>query len=60
MGPSVSKCADLTEVTLADEDSNSILTDNANWAIQGNVAMQVTLVAKFGTNTSGAIWWPSL
>ena len=33
--------ADLTDVTLADEDTNSILTDNAKWAIQGNVAMQV-------------------
>ena len=30
--------ADLTDVTLADEDTNSILTDNANRAIQGNVA----------------------
>ena len=35
-------CADLTDVSLADEDNNSILTDNANRAIQGNVAMQVT------------------
>ena len=36
-------CADLTDdVTLANEDTNSILTDNANRAIQGNVAMQVT------------------
>ena len=34
--------ADLTDVTLADEDTNQILTDNANRAIQGNVAMQVT------------------
>ena len=34
--------ADLTDVTLADEDTNSILTDNANRAIQGNVAMQIT------------------
>ena len=56
--------ADLTNVTLADEDTNSILTDNANRAIQGNVAMQATLpggqlwkqckwchlVAKFATN----------
>ena len=33
--------ADLTDVTLADEDTNSILTDNANRALQGNVAMQV-------------------
>ena len=31
----------LTDVTLADEDTKSILTDNANRAIQGNVAMQV-------------------
>ena len=35
--------ADLTDVTLADEDNNSILTDNANRAIHGNVAMYVTL-----------------
>ena len=34
--------ADLTDVTLADEDTNSILTDNANRAIQGNLVMQVT------------------
>ena len=34
--------ADLTDVTLADEDTKSILTDNANRAIQGHVAMQVT------------------
>ena len=33
--------ADLTDVPLADEDTNSILTDNVNRAIQGNVAMQV-------------------
>ena len=35
-------CADLTDVTLADGDTNSILTDNANRAFRGNVAMQVT------------------
>ena len=34
--------ADLTDVTLADEDTNSILTDNADRAFQGNVAMRVT------------------
>ena len=28
-------------MTLADEDTNSILTDNVNRAIEGNVAMQV-------------------
>ena len=35
-------CANLTDVTLADEDTDSILTDNANRAFQRNVAMQVT------------------
>ena len=47
MGPDVRLSrhlvADLTDVTLVDEDTNSILTDNANRAIQGNVAMHVTL-----------------
>ena len=38
--------ADLTNVTLADEDTNSILIDNANRAIQGNA--------------SYATWWPTL
>ena len=43
MGPDVSErgFADLTDVTLADEDTNSILADNAKGAIQGNEAMQV-------------------
>ena len=31
----------LTDVTQADEDANSILADNANRAIQGNVVMQI-------------------
>ena len=39
-------CADLTDVTLADIDTNSIPADNANRAIQGNVAMQVTQPGK--------------
>ena len=34
-------CADLTDVTLADEDTNSILAVNAKGVIQGNEAMQV-------------------
>ena len=34
--------ADLTDVTLTNKDTNSILTDNANRALQGNVAMKVT------------------
>ena len=33
---------DLTDVTLADEDTNSIPTDFVNWTIPGNMAMQVT------------------
>ena len=33
--------ADLIDVTLADEDTNSILADNDKGAIQGNEAMQV-------------------
>ena len=33
--------ADLTDVTLADEDSNSTPADYVNRAIIGNVAMQV-------------------
>ena len=32
---------DLTDVTLADEDTKSIPTDNAKRAIKGNVAMHV-------------------
>ena len=44
MGPVLSKFlfADLTDVTLVDEDTKSILTDNANRAIKGNQAMHVT------------------
>ena len=34
--------ADLTDVTLVDEDTKSILTDNANGAIRGDQAMHVT------------------
>ena len=37
-------------MTLADEDTNSILTDNANRAIQGNVA----------GNGNYTIWLPTL
>ena len=42
--PSLTKkrFADLTDVTLADEDTKPILTDNANRVIPGNVAMHVT------------------
>ena len=52
--------ANLTDVTLADEDNNSIPTDGAKRVIPGNdVAMQVLrwrhLVANFVTSASGAI-----
>ena len=61
---SISPFADLTDVTLAYEDTNSILTDNANRAIQGNVAMHVNhlvnLVVKFQTSASSVIWWQNL
>ena len=35
--------ANLTDVTLADEDTKSKLTDNAKKAIQGNEAMQLII-----------------
>ena len=69
MGPVVTKYVsylfeNLTDVTLADGDTKSILTDNANRTIQGNAAMHVThpvnLVVKFRTNASSAIWWQNL
>ena len=50
---------DLTDVTLADEDTNSILTDNVNRAIQGNEAMQVMQTGdqcKIAISGSGASW----
>ena len=46
-------CVDLTDVTLADEDTHSIPTDNVNGANEGNVAMQVLQGAYFGSNASG-------
>ena len=52
-------CIDLTDVTLADEDTKSKLTDDANRAIQGNEAMEVMQTGdqcKFATIGSGASW----
>ena len=47
-----------TDLTLADQATNSIQTDNANMTIQGNVAMQDTnLVDNFGTRANGATCW---
>ena len=47
----------LTDLTLADEDTNSILTDNTNIVIQGNVAMQVT---QPGGQVCNLCKWPIL
>ena len=58
-------------MTLADEDTNLILTNNADRAIEGNNDMQLTqpggksfhvcqwrqVVAKSGTNTSDRTCW---
>ena len=44
----------ISDVTVADEDAKSKLTDNAKRAIQGNV------LAKLATYASGAIWWSDL
>ena len=47
--------ADLTDVTLADEDTKPIITDNANRAIQGNVATKVMqLGGNFANDAGGA------
>ena len=67
MGPDVSKSlhtrpfADLTDVTLADEDSNSIPTDDVNGQSQAMWQCKWHhLVAKIETNVSGNTWWPNL
>ena len=75
MGPSLSKSllevfANLTDVSLADEVKNSVLTDDVNGTIIGNVAMQVAppsgqtcnyLVPSGGQSLNqckvGPIWW---
>ena len=41
MSLSATPFADLTDVTLADEDGNSMPTGDVNRAISGNVAVQV-------------------
>ena len=46
---STTPCVELTDMTLADEDTNSILTDNANRATHANVAMHVT-------QSGGQLW----
>ena len=56
-------CWDLTDMTLADENANSIPTDIANRAIEGNVSMPWHVLVessggtRFLTNASFATWW---
>ena len=65
MGPDVSHSvqdyvADLTDVTLADEDSNSIPTDDVNGQSQAMWQYKWRhLVAKIDTNASGTTLWPN-
>ena len=47
--PSVRDLFETSDVTPADQATNSLQTDNANMAIQGNVAMKVT-------QSSGQLW----
>ena len=50
----------LTDVTLADKETNLILTDKVNKVIQGNVAMQVTQPGGQPSNfESDVTWWPN-
>ena len=53
----------LTDVTLADKETNLILTDKVNRVIQGNVAMQVTQPggqpSNFGSDVLG-LFYPNL
>ena len=62
---------DIVDMTLIDEDTKPILTDDANKEIPSNMTMHVAppsgqisylckwrhLVDKFPTNASGATWW---
>ena len=50
----------LTDVTLADKDTKSILTDNANRAIQANAMWECMWLNLMGKYVSGAIWWSNL
>ena len=53
-------CSDLMDVTLADEDTNSIPSDRGNRAILGNVAMQGHVMPSGGqicNYSSGATQW---
>ena len=64
----------LIDVTLTDEDTNSMQTDDANKAIQSNVAMQVAPpggkicnwckqghpMAEFATDARSPTWWSNL
>ena len=52
--------ADLTDVTLADEDTNSILADNANRTIQDSALMQVAPHDDQILKQIGATCWHNL
>ena len=59
MGPDVTMRGfwNLTDVTLADEDTKLIPTDKSNRAIPGNLeCMWLNLMGKFVSNASGAIF----
>ena len=45
---------DIADVTLIDEDTKPILTDDANKEIPSNMTMHV---AKFLTYANGITWW---
>ena len=59
MSVSYTPFADSTDLTLADDDNNSITTDDANRAILGNVAMQMAPLGGL-TNARSANCWPNL
>ena len=49
---------DIADVTLIDEDTKPILTDDANKEIPSNMTMHVAPPgAEFLTNINGVSWW---
>ena len=61
IGPDVNMrpCWDFTDVTLADEDTKSKLTDNAKSAIQGN-ASEATRGVKATKPSGECIWFRTI
>ena len=62
MGPDVYcvRFTDLADVTLAGEDTNSLPTNSANWAIQANMTMQVVHICNQCASGRQSEWWPTL